>query len=410
MIGSIIKKNRLDQNMSQESLCKGICAVSYLSKIENDQAHPSHEILAMLLDRLGIPFPETLGEIESYRNQIYGVIHELFYGDEEKAHLAFEGLKDKCTLFVASPAVVDWHILDGYFAYNEGQWNDLSEKIDALDAYSKHFTIKQQYHFYSLKGQLAVHDVDYDAALDAFVKAQNAHRDGMIISLLSMTYYYKGDYVSAITYGNDAYFELMDAGYLTPAINISGIVASAYSNLNQIDQALYIYKRQLNLTLYTHQKHIQYSVNYNIGATYLMRGDFRQSVDYLHKALDYLDANDVWTYFYLYQKLVLCHIGLKQWSVARQWLEKLESYVNLSQSKPEASLLLSIKWLGFFKDHEDPKQVPGYLEALKATFDQSKRDSHFGFHLFYGQYLCEAYKANRKYKEALSLVEVLKLS
>lgn len=53
-IGLMIKKKRLERNYSQEGLCKGICAVSYVSKIENDSVEASEDILYALLDRLFI--------------------------------------------------------------------------------------------------------------------------------------------------------------------------------------------------------------------------------------------------------------------------------------------------------------------------------------------------------------------
>ena len=34
MIGQLIRQERLRQNLSQEGLARGICAASYLSKIE----------------------------------------------------------------------------------------------------------------------------------------------------------------------------------------------------------------------------------------------------------------------------------------------------------------------------------------------------------------------------------------
>lgn len=37
-IGFLIRQTRLKQNVSQDGLCKGICAPSYLSKIEQGQA------------------------------------------------------------------------------------------------------------------------------------------------------------------------------------------------------------------------------------------------------------------------------------------------------------------------------------------------------------------------------------
>ena len=32
-VGTLIRRERLRQNLSQEGLCRGICVVSYLSKI-----------------------------------------------------------------------------------------------------------------------------------------------------------------------------------------------------------------------------------------------------------------------------------------------------------------------------------------------------------------------------------------
>lgn len=42
--GYIIYRERVRRNWSQAGLCKGICTVSYLSKIESGRAEPSAEI------------------------------------------------------------------------------------------------------------------------------------------------------------------------------------------------------------------------------------------------------------------------------------------------------------------------------------------------------------------------------
>ena len=410
MIGTIIKKHRLDQNMSQESLCAGICAVSYLSKIENGQAKASHEILVLLFNRLGLPFPETLGEIEKFEAEIYEAIQTLLLGEKEEATKQHHALLINEGVFIASPLAIDWLILELYFAIDKRDYAEVSEKLADLETYAKHFSSNQRYHTNMLKGLVAVHEVSFDAALDAFIQAMHIRRDGLIIAQLAMTYFYKGDYVSAITYGDEAYTTLMDVGYLNVAIEVSGIVATAYSNLEQIEKALHVYKRQLNLTRSSGQTMVRYSVNYNIGATYLLMGDFDNARLYLNQAIDSLGPDDIWRTYYLYQKLVLCYIGLGQLAEARSWLEKLEAHLATSEGKPDSSMIQSIKWLGHYKHHDDPIQEPGYLDDLKTTFDLSKRDSHYGFQLFYGQYLAEAYKANRRYKDALMLMESLKLS
>lgn len=45
IVGYLIRQKRLEQNISQEGLCKGICVVSYLSKIEQGLVNPSTEII-----------------------------------------------------------------------------------------------------------------------------------------------------------------------------------------------------------------------------------------------------------------------------------------------------------------------------------------------------------------------------
>ena len=51
---ALIRYERLRRNWSQGGLCEGICAVSYLSKIEQGKAEPSEEILSALIERLDI--------------------------------------------------------------------------------------------------------------------------------------------------------------------------------------------------------------------------------------------------------------------------------------------------------------------------------------------------------------------
>lgn len=52
--GYLIYRTRIQRNWSQAGLCKGICSVSYLSKIEAGKTEPSQEILQLLADRLGL--------------------------------------------------------------------------------------------------------------------------------------------------------------------------------------------------------------------------------------------------------------------------------------------------------------------------------------------------------------------
>ena len=50
--GFLIYRTRIQRSWNQAGLCKGICTVSYLSKIETGKTEPSEEILQQLMARL----------------------------------------------------------------------------------------------------------------------------------------------------------------------------------------------------------------------------------------------------------------------------------------------------------------------------------------------------------------------
>lgn len=57
--GFVIRKRRQELGWSQAGLCQGICAVSYLSKIEQGKAEGSPEVIGLLFQRLGIHWNDS---------------------------------------------------------------------------------------------------------------------------------------------------------------------------------------------------------------------------------------------------------------------------------------------------------------------------------------------------------------
>lgn len=81
--GRLIRAERMQKGWSQEELCGGVCAVSYLSKIESGKAEPSEEILTLLLERLGLaPDEDTRLRAEKLAADGY---ERLFSGGEPLA-------------------------------------------------------------------------------------------------------------------------------------------------------------------------------------------------------------------------------------------------------------------------------------------------------------------------------------
>ena len=104
-VGTLIRRERLRQNLSQEGLCRGVCAVSYLSKIEQGKAEAGDDVLLPLLRRLGIEC-ETDGEFLSQaRASVESLYEDLFSGMSglPPFHEKLELVERQLPRYLASP-------------------------------------------------------------------------------------------------------------------------------------------------------------------------------------------------------------------------------------------------------------------------------------------------------------------
>lgn len=72
-LGDKIRRRRIELNMTQETLAKGICSNTYISKLENNKVALNREHLCLIMERMGlssehIGFPEMM--VESLENAV----------------------------------------------------------------------------------------------------------------------------------------------------------------------------------------------------------------------------------------------------------------------------------------------------------------------------------------------------
>lgn len=104
--GIMIRRLRLERNWSQATMCADICAVSYLSRIEQGQVGGSPEVLAMLMERLGVTWredPAFCRESAAWFDDCYD---RLFAGESIEDMVPV--LKQRREEFRYSPFFPDW--------------------------------------------------------------------------------------------------------------------------------------------------------------------------------------------------------------------------------------------------------------------------------------------------------------
>ena len=101
--GFLVRCHRLQRNYSQEGLCRGICAVSYLSKLEQGKVQAADEIYQALFHRLGIVFQENEEWLAVWKEKLQELASSWFYGEQREA---FE-LEKQMENLLNSPLCVD---------------------------------------------------------------------------------------------------------------------------------------------------------------------------------------------------------------------------------------------------------------------------------------------------------------
>lgn len=80
-LGQSIKKRRLELNLTQTEVCKGICSVSYLSKIENMRGDLGYLFIDKILERLDMG--SNIYMLQNQRVLFYGILRA-FINDDKK--------------------------------------------------------------------------------------------------------------------------------------------------------------------------------------------------------------------------------------------------------------------------------------------------------------------------------------
>ena len=110
--GLLIRRERLRRDWSQEGVCRGICAVSYLSKVEQGKAQASEEVLRALFARLDIPW-----EVDEADAAALAECRErLRMGDDGGFHARFDALAPRAEELRRGRLGVDYALLEAFRA------------------------------------------------------------------------------------------------------------------------------------------------------------------------------------------------------------------------------------------------------------------------------------------------------
>lgn len=367
--GAVIRRARLDRNWSQEGLCRGICTVSYLSKIEQGKAEGSSDVIRLLLERLGVPWyedQETLTEGEKWVERCYEAV--LSCDPEDHGDLApeFDALAPR---LASSPYGLDVEVLRG-FVHPEQAMEDtgLEEYLD--------------------RRQLALRRVQqerYQEALDLYPCAYTWLRAGM-------DHYVRGDsYAAAVECLSQAYQRASAQGYVRLMLLSKLYMGNCYCNQLQLEQMEEQYRVAWRLVRALGDEETSRVMAYNQASGYLECGQYQRAYEYFSD-LDQPTGIEL-------HKLALCceKLGLEE--------EALEALDRADEMDWNTGLGRQMCQLVRYRlEHPDYLHHSEYGSQLLQVFQNCQTQLPIGFSAFHLPWVLEWHTANRQYRTAYELL------
>lgn len=389
MVGYLIRSNRVRQKMSQEQLCKGICAVSYLSKIESGIAEPDEEIIRKLFEALSIVYMQDENTIREYRELLFRYFDAYFHHEstvemEEKIYRNRKALEN-------SELAIEYQL---FCIYNAGpdDKNVAERLLKTIERYREYMSEDAAFLYYMAKGMYGKDRQERDRA---YARARQIRDCSLVYEALMYDAFYEGCYQEALNYCRIGYERAMQEGFLLVAQQISFLEGVCYGNLGNLSCMHQAYKRTRELS--RGDRKIAASIDYNTAIAYIEQKHYEEAIPYLLSALK--QEEDRTTAFFINHKLAMAyeHIGDK--TVGSVYLEMADK---LSENlEPVHRDMVAMARLRYEDDYMESSEY----ERILFSFSQMQKTMGADFVRFYQPYLVEWLKAKRKYKEALRLVE-----
>ena len=364
--GNLILRERLARSWSQAGLCKDICTVSYLSKIETGKAQPSADVLRLLLARLGLHTDPAL-EAAGARCAEDGY-ERLFTGRFGELAAALPAASDET--YRATAAWTDILLLR--------QFDTDGGALDAgLEA---GMTPRQLAMQRLLQGR-------WDEALALLPNAFCHWRIGV-------SAYEAGRYEDAVEHLQAGYDLAARDGAARLMLLCRAYMGNCYCNRRDIERMRPHYAAARRLAQALGEQELLDSIAYNTAAVQIERGQFEEAYGYFSALND--------PSVLALHKLAICCEKTGRTVEALAALERAEAAETAEQRSEAVEKMLAV--VRFRLAHPDYLHCDAYGALLLDCFACCRTRLPQGYAAFHLPWVVEWYTAARQYKKVCELL------
>lgn len=373
--GFIIRRERMRRDWSQDGLCRGICAASYLSKIEQGRVTASEDILRFLYERLSLPWYGGESALPALSERIDALYEFAYSGEFEVLREKISALAPENAALLQSPAAPDIAVLEAAANWRGG--------TDAgVDAGMEQYL--------SPRG-LALLRLMQDRDAEAAAICPSA----LCSYWAGVAQYESGrSYTAAVENLQRAYSLAAGEGRARLMMLSRAYIGNCYCNQLDVENMEAHYTVAERLATALHDAGMLASIRYNRAATALETGDFEGAYKYFSAVREprLMDLH----------KLAICCEKLGRREEALAALDAAEAAEETYIPAELAGAMLRLVRCRL--ENPDYLHDADYGAALLDCFERCRRELPIGYAGFHLPWLLEWYTANRQYKLAYELM------
>ncbi|EPD50655.1 hypothetical protein HMPREF1210_02625 [Paenisporosarcina sp. HGH0030] len=403
-IGLLIKMSRIQQNMKQVTLAKGICSTSYLSKIENNQTVPSEDVLQLLLERLNLDYEDLSTEEETeFLSELYHLYKDAIINrNKEEILEKLNSFKERNFLFKEETNFFTYNLyLFRLFLITETEQEILKNLMEALDQMSENFDERQHFLFKFNCGILLHVEQYYKESLSYLEYCLELltafHLEDWEIAdfynVLSISYLANNHFLNTIEYSTKALNFYKDNLIFKRAIDcyiVIGISQTMTAKYKSAEES-YLFAKKLTNDLKLRE--YEGIITQNLGFLYAQKNNHIKAIEYYIESLN--SMKDTEGYLLTIFSIVKEYSKQKKIDKILEWCKKGLDLLEANPSEKIHSYYyhFSIYSIMHNNDLKDECLYKTSIEHFESTKDYRYANK-------YAIKLADLYSYHRKYKNS----------
>lgn len=372
--GFIIRRERMRRDWSQDGLCRGICAASYLSKIEQGRVTASEDILRLLYERLSLPWYGGESAMSGLSERLDELYELAYSGEFEALSEELSALAPQRDALLQSPAAPDISVLSEIAAWR-GESADIDEAMEQYLAPRGLALLRLMQHREAEAAAI------YPSALCSYWAGVMQYENGQ-------------SYTAAVEKLQRAYTLAAEEGRARMMLLSRAYMGNCYSNQLDVENMNYHYTVAERLARALGDTDMLNTISYNRAATALETGGYESAYKYFSAVREprLMDLH----------KLAICCEKLGRREEALAALDAAEAAEETYIPAELAGAMLRLVRCRL--ENPDYLHDADYGAALLDCFERCRRELPIGYAGFHLPWLLEWYTANRQYKLAYELM------